>query len=82
MDDGSLWGNGAGGSNGKGGLEVGDRVGVAVDVEEGSVRWFRNGQLYHRHPAKVTGPVTLGVQMYLGRQMCTLIANPDLPEGL
>jgi hypothetical protein len=51
-------------------------------LEEGSVRWFKNGQEYYRHPEKVTGPVTLGVQMNYEGEQLTLISNPSLPAGL
>ena len=80
MGDGSLWGNGEEGSNGKGGLKVGDRVGVAV--KNSAVAWFVNGKECNRHPRKVTGTVVFGVQMYREGHKCRLITNPTLPESL
>ena len=80
MGEGSLWGNGEKGSNGKGGLKVGDRIGVAV--QDNTVRWYVNGEEYNRHPKQVTGSVVFGVQVGFRGQQVRLITNPTLPEGL
>jgi hypothetical protein len=80
MCDGSLWGNGESNSNKKGGLKVGDRIGVAV--QDGTVAFYVNGKEYNRHPRKVTGTVVFGVQMNGNGSKCRLITNPTLPEGL
>lgn len=76
MEDGSLWGNGQRGSDPKGGLGVGDRVGVLVDTAEGSVCWYRNGEKSHTHTAKVTGPLVLAVQTGWEGQQVTITAEP------
>jgi hypothetical protein len=39
----ALWGNGHAGGDGAGGFEQGDRVGVLLDLGEGSLRFFKNG---------------------------------------
>jgi hypothetical protein len=41
--DGSLWGNGKQGDDLAGTIDDGDRVGVLLDLDEGSLRFFKNG---------------------------------------
>ena len=47
------------------GFEKGDRVGVLLDLDDGSLRFFKNGEPHLGYPAgSVEGPVTLAAQMF------------------
>jgi len=65
LQSGALWGNGESGRVRAGRTRSGDRIGVLVDLDEGSLRFFKNGkQLGPGYPAdSVRGPVALGVQL-------------------
>jgi hypothetical protein len=43
-DDGGLYGNGKEGDDGAGGYHQGDRVGALLDLDNGSLRFFKNGE--------------------------------------
>jgi hypothetical protein len=62
---GSLYGNGENGDAYAGPIVDGDRVGVLLDLDEGSLRFFVNGvQHGPGYPAgSVTGPMVCAVQM-------------------
>ena len=64
--DGPPWGNGKYGDDRAGGFEQGDRVGVLLDLGDGSLRFFRNGVQHGLGYAagSVTGPVVAAVQLY------------------
>jgi hypothetical protein len=64
--DGGLCGNGKRSDDGAGDIIPGGRVGVLLDLNEGSLRFFKNGvQHGPGYPAgSVTGPVVCAVQMY------------------
>jgi hypothetical protein len=64
--EGSLYGNGKDEDGAAGHIEEGDRVGVLLDLDEGSLRFFVNGvQHGPGYPAgSVTGPVVCAVLMY------------------
>jgi hypothetical protein len=64
--EGSLCGNGKQNVDRAGEIEEGDRVGVLLDLDEGSLRFFKNGvQHGPGYPAgSVTGPVVCAMQMY------------------
>jgi hypothetical protein len=64
--DGGLYGNGRQSGDRAGRIDEGDRVGVLLDLDEGSLRFFKNGvQHGPGYPAgSVTGPVVCAVQMY------------------
>jgi hypothetical protein len=64
--EGSLCGNGIVQDDAAGYIYVGDRVGVLLDLDEGSLRFFKNGvQHGSGYPAgSVTGPVVCAVSMY------------------
>jgi hypothetical protein len=67
---GGLWGNGKGGHNEAGHCKQGDRVGVLLDLSDGSLLFFKNGVKHGPGypPGSVTGPVVAAVQMcYAGR---------------
>jgi hypothetical protein len=63
-EDGGLWGNGEHGGNDAGNYVLGDRVGVLLDLNNGSLLFFKNGvQHGPGYPAgSVTGPVAAAVQ--------------------
>jgi hypothetical protein len=63
---GGLWGNGKLDDDGAGDIDEGDRVGVLLDLDEGSLRFFQNGvQHGPGYPAgSVTGPVVCAVQLF------------------
>jgi hypothetical protein len=64
--EGSLCGNGKENVDAAGDIEEGDHVGVLLDLDEGSLRFFVNGvQHGPGYPAgSVTGPVVCSVSMY------------------
>ena len=82
LSNGGLWGNGVRGTNAKGEVAVGSTIGVLVDLDAGSISWYKNGELYHRHTAKVSGVVTLAVQLGWNGQACTIVEVPVLPGGV
>jgi hypothetical protein len=63
--EGGLYGNGKQGEDAAGPIQEGDRVGVLLDLDEGSLRFFVNGvQHGPGYPAgSVTGPVVCAVQL-------------------
>jgi hypothetical protein len=71
--DGTLYGNGKEGDDEAGGFEQGDRVGVLLDLGDGSLRFFKNGAQHGPGYAagSVTGPVVAAVQMI----------NPEEEDG-
>ena len=81
-DYGGLWGNGKEGNDDAGSFEQGDRVGVLLDLDDGSLRFFRNGaQLGPGYAAgSVTGPVVAAVQMCCHNGSVRLLPNAQLPE--
>jgi hypothetical protein len=91
--DGSLWGNGKQQNDRAGVYEQGDRVGVLLDLDDGSLRFFKNGvQHGSGYPAgSVTGPVVHAVQMYgrvtrndadeVENESVRLLQNAEAPIG-
>jgi hypothetical protein len=87
----TLWGNGKQGGDGwkKGAYEQGDRVGVLLDLDNGSLRFFKNG--VENGPGyaagSVTGPVVHAVQLrYQGQwyrkdTSVRLLPNAQAPAG-
>jgi hypothetical protein len=65
---GGLYGNGQENHDQVGDMDQGDRVGVLLDLDEGSLRFFKNGvQHGPGYPAgSVAGPVVCAVQTYGG----------------
>ena len=63
--DGTLCGNGKDGSDEAGRFNQGDRMGILLDLDDGSLRFFKNGvENGPGYPAgSVTGPVARAVQM-------------------
>jgi hypothetical protein len=78
---GSLCGNGKEEDDIAGGYKQGDRVGVLVDLDNGSLRFFKNGvQHGPGYPAgSVTGPVVAAVQMGSDKDSVRLLPNAEAP---
>jgi hypothetical protein len=83
---GELFGNGKLEANEAGRFDRGDRVGVLLDLDDGSLRFFRNGC---RHgpgypPGSVTGPVVHALQLVDLSGTVNLVADAAWPttEGL
>ena len=76
-NDGSLHGNGKWASDRAGGFNQGDRMGILLDLDDGSLRFFKNGAEHGPgYPAgSVTGPVALAAQMYTNQDAVRLL--PD-----
>jgi hypothetical protein len=72
---GALCGNGKGQTGRKGPFEFGDHVGVLLDLDEGSLCFFKNGVQHGRgYPARsVAGPVVLALQMWHEGQSVRII---------
>ena len=80
---GSLFGNGIGPSlDNAGGYEQGDRVGVLLDLGDGSLRFFRNDAQHGPGYAagSVTGPVVAAVQMDISNESVRLLPNAQQPK--
>jgi hypothetical protein len=81
---GSLWGNGKQGADTAGGYEQGDRVGVLLDLNNGSLRFFKNGVQHGPGYAagSVTGPVVAAVAMYYKDDSVRLLPDAEAPAGV
>jgi hypothetical protein len=81
--NGSLSGNGKCGDDRAGGYKQGDRVGVLLDLDNGSLRFFKNGVQHGLgYPAgSVTGPVVAAVQMANKDSRLRLLPNVPAPIG-
>jgi hypothetical protein len=82
--NGSLCGNGKEHEDKAGGYKQGDRVGVLLNLDNGSLRFFKNGvQHGPGYPAgSVTGPVVAAVQMYCMGTSVRLLPNAEAPAGV
>jgi hypothetical protein len=82
--NGCLYGNGKEGHDGAGEYKQGDRVGVLLDLGNGSLRFFKNGvQHGPGYPAgSVTGPVVHAVQLYFKSSSVRLLPNAEAPAGV
>jgi hypothetical protein len=82
-DSGSLYGNDKQGNDEAGGYTQGDRVGLLLDLDNGSLRFFKNGVQHGPGYAagSVTGPVVPAAQMYLNNQSVRLLPNAKAPIG-
>jgi hypothetical protein len=82
--DGVLWGNGKEDGDMAGYFEQGDCVGVLLDLDDGSLRFFffRNGTQHGPGytAGSVTGPVVAVVQMYNTNDSVRLLPNAQQPE--
>jgi hypothetical protein len=86
--DGGLFGNGKEGDHGAvAGARLfgnGDRVGVLLDFDNGSLRFFKNGVEHGPGFAasSVTGPVVAAVQMVYKDASVRLLPNAKVPAGV
>ena len=81
---GGLWGNGKEDDDEAGAYKQGDRVGMLLDVENGSLRFFKNAvQHGPGFPAgSVTGPVVHAVHMVNKDKSVRLLPNAEVPAGV
>jgi hypothetical protein len=82
--DGSLYCNSKQGHDEAGAYKQGDRVGVLLDLGNGSLRFFKNGVEHGPGYAagSVTGPVVAAVQMYTEDRSVRLLPNAEAPAGV
>jgi hypothetical protein len=82
--NGCLFGNGKFYSDGAGSYKQGDRVGMLLDLDNGSLRFFKNGVEHGPgYPAgSVTGPVVEAVQLYNKDESARLLPNAEGPAGV
>jgi hypothetical protein len=78
--DGALYGNGKYVDDHAGYYDQGDRVGMLLDLDNGSLRFFKNGVQHGPGYAagSVTGPVVAAVQMY-HKDSVRLLPNAEAP---
>jgi hypothetical protein len=82
-NSGTLWGNGRSFSNLAGAYKQGDCVGVLLDLNDGSLRFFKNGVQHGPGYAagSVTGPVVAAVQMCNKDDSVRLLSNAEAPTN-
>jgi hypothetical protein len=80
---GGLYGNGKDDHDKAGAYKQGDRVGVLLDLENSSLRFFKNGvQHGPGYPAgSVTGPVVAAVQMWYKDNSVRMLPNAEAPPN-
>jgi hypothetical protein len=83
-DRGSLFGNGKHFADTAGRYKQGDRVGVLLDLGNGSLRFFKNGVQHGPGYAagSVTGSVVAAVQMFSKYESVRLLPNAEAPAGV
>jgi hypothetical protein len=81
--NGTLMGNGKVGGEGAGQYKQGDRVGVLLDLNTGSLLFFKNGIQHGPGYAagSVTGPVVVAVEMCVLGNKVRLHADVAFPAG-
>jgi hypothetical protein len=81
---GSLCGNGKYDEDHAGEYKQGDRVGMLLDLDNGSLRFFKNGVEHGPgYPAgSVTGPVVAAVQIYEKKLSVRLLPNAEAPADI
>jgi hypothetical protein len=82
-DSGALYGNGKCCDDLAGPYIKGDRVGVLLNLDDGSLRFFKNGvQHGSGYPAgSVTGPVVAAAQMCNVDESMRLLSDAEVPAG-
>jgi hypothetical protein len=83
IDDGALCGNGKYRDVKTGAYKQGDRVGVLLDLDNGSLRFFKNGVQHGSGyvAGSVTGPVVAAVQMANTDSSVRLLLNAEAPAN-
>jgi hypothetical protein len=81
--NGVLFGNGKYGHDTAGGYKQGDRVGVLLDLDNGSLRFFKNGVAHGPgyRAGSVMGPVVHAVQLYNKDLSVRLLPDAQAPLG-
>jgi hypothetical protein len=81
--DGTLYGNGKYIDDAAGAYKQGDRVGVLLDLSNGSLRFFKNGAEHGPGYAagSVAGPVVHALQMYFKDTSVRLLPDAQAPIG-
>jgi hypothetical protein len=81
---GTLYGNGKENDDRAGSCQQGDRVGVLLDLDNGSLRFFKNGVQHGPGYAagSVTGPVVAAVQMYYRDHSVRMLPSAEAPAGV
>jgi hypothetical protein len=82
--NGGLYGNGKEHDDTAGEYKQGDRVGVLLDLDNGSLRFFKNGVQHGPGYAagSVTGPVVAAVHMLRKNASVRLLPNAEAPAGV
>jgi hypothetical protein len=82
--NGSLYGNGKENDDATGSYTQGDRVGMLLDLDNGSLRFFKNGVQHGPGYAagSVMGPVVHAVQMYKKDASVRMLPNAEAPAGV
>jgi hypothetical protein len=80
---GALYGNGKYRNDEAGPYKQGDRVGVLLDLDNGSLRFFKNGVQHGPGYAagSVAGPVVTAVQMCITAESVRLLPNAEAPAN-
>jgi hypothetical protein len=83
VEDGALYGNGKACEDAAGGYEQGDRVGVLLDLNNGSLLFFKNGVQHGPGFAagSVTGPVVAAAELAYEYHAVRLHADVAFPAG-
>ena len=77
---GTLCGNGKSWRDPQGRIAVGDRIGMLLDWDAGSLRFYRNGQVYGPgFPSGVTGPLVRTVEFSRSGIVVTLNTSASIP---
>ena len=81
--DGALYGNGKQNSDEAGDFDQGDCMGFLLDLDDGSLRFFKNGVEHGPgYPAgSVTGPVARAAQMHYTGHAVRLLPDAAWPAG-
>ena len=79
---GGLWGNGKFTADPQGRFAQGDRIGVLLDLDAGSMRLYRNGKRCGPGFTEgVTGPLVRAAQLFLLNEKVTVLPGAVAPEG-
>jgi hypothetical protein len=81
---GCLYGNGKADDDEAGPYKQGDRVGMLLDLDNGSLRFFKNGVEHGPGytAGSVTGTVVAAVQLYNKDASVRLLPNAEAPAGV
>jgi hypothetical protein len=82
-DNGALYGNDKQNNDGAGGYTQGERVGVLLDLDNGSLHFFKNGVAHGSGyvAGSVTGPVVHALQVFYADKSVRLLPDAQAPAG-